>query len=116
MDPIKQRLVKVVGTKRMLLFDDVSTSEKLKVYSTGKNYQSLKGDFGSFQLSTNDGNIVIPNIKYPEPLKLEFEHFISCIKEEKAPKTNMESGLQVVQILEAVTRSIKLNGKKIAIK
>jgi len=115
MDPIKQRLIKVVGTKKMLLFDDVS-AEKLKVINTGKNYQSLKGDFGSFQLSTKDGDILIPNIKYPEPLKLEYEHFINCIRKGKSPMPDAESGSSVVKVLEAVCQSIKQNGKKISLK
>lgn len=115
MDPIKQRLVKVVGTRKMLLFDDVS-SEKLKVINMGRNYQSLKGDFGSFQLSTKDGDILIPNIKYPEPLKLEYDHFIDCVRNGKTPAPDAESGLRVVEILEAVCDSIKGNGKKISLK
>ncbi|HXH20179.1 MAG TPA: Gfo/Idh/MocA family oxidoreductase [Chitinophagales bacterium] len=115
MDPIKQRLIKVVGTKKMLLFDDVS-NEKLKVVNTGKTYQSLKGDFGSFQLSTKDGDILIPNIKYPEPLKLEYEHFLDCIRKGSTPVSDAQSGLRVVRVLEAVCDSIKRNGKKISLK
>jgi predicted dehydrogenase len=115
MDPIKQRLIKVVGTKKMLIFDDVSVSEKLKIISTGKNYQTLRGDFGSFQLSMKDGDIVIPNIKYPEPLKLEYEHFTDCIRHGAAPLSDGASGANVVKVLEAVCESIRKNGKKISL-
>lgn len=116
MDPIKQRFVRVVGTRSMLLFDDVSTTEKLKIINTGKNYQSLMGDFGSFQLSVKDGDIVIPNIPYPEPLKLEYEHFIDCVIKGKIPVTDGKSGLSVVKILEAICDSMDKDGKKIKIK
>lgn len=116
MDPIKQRIIKVVGTRSMLLFNDVSTTEKLKIINTGKNYQSLRGDFGNFQLSIKDGDIIIPNIKYPEPLKLEYEHFIDCIIKGKLPVTDGRSGLSVVKILEAICDSMIRGGKKIRIK
>jgi len=115
MDPIKQRLIRVIGTKKMLLFDDVSTTEKLKIINTGKNYQSLRGDFGSFQLSIKDGDIVIPNIKYPEPLKMEYEHFLSCIRKNLNPEADGKDGLEVVKVLEAVCESIKNDGKKIVL-
>ncbi len=59
LDPMKQRLLKIVGENKMLLFDDVSVSEKLKIVEAGKNYQTNSGDFGSFQLSIKDGEIVI---------------------------------------------------------
>ena len=115
MDPIKQRLIKIVGTKKMLLFDDVS-NEKLKVINTGKTYQSLKGDFGSFQLSTKDGDILIPNIIYLEPLKIEYDYFINNIIKGKAPVSDAENGLKVIKTLEAICYSVKNNGKKIYLK
>lgn len=116
MDPIKQRLIKIVGTKAMLMFDDVSTTEKLKMVRTGKSYQSLKADFGSFQLSTIDGDITIPNIKYPEPLRIEVDHFTDCIVKNKKPETDGESGLRVVKVLEAVNKALKTKGKRIIVR
>jgi predicted dehydrogenase len=97
----------------MLLFNDVSTTEKLKIINTGSNYQSLRGDFGSFQLSIKDGDIIIPNIGYPEPLKLEYEHFVNCVLKGKTPVTDGENGLNVVKILEAICESMDREGQKI---
>jgi predicted dehydrogenase len=113
LDPIKQRLVKVVGTKKMLLFDDISLREKLKIIETGKNYQNNSGDFGNFQLSVKDGEITIPNLQYAEPLISEFEHFISCIKGNQEPLTDAAYAAKVVQVLQAAQASIRQNGKKI---
>lgn len=112
-DPIKQRQVKVVGSKKMLLFDDVSVSEKLKVFETGKDYQTDSGDFGSFQLSVKDGDIVIPNIPFREPLLEEFEHFVACIHGQEQPLTNAKRAGKVVTILEAIQDSLNNNGLKI---
>ena len=112
-DPIKQRLVKVVGAKKMLVFDDVSVGEKLRIIETGKNYQTSPGDFGSFQLSVKDGEIVIPNLQYTESLICEFEHFAACIKGREEPLTDALYAAKVVKVLEAAQASIRQNGKKI---
>jgi predicted dehydrogenase len=114
-DPIKQRLVKVVGEKKMLVFDDVSIGEKLKIIETGTNYQNNQGDFGSFQLSVKDGEIVIPNLHYPESLVCEFEHFADCIANNTEPLTNALYARQVVQVLEAAQASVRKGGQKIRI-
>ena len=115
-DPIKQRIVKVVGSKKMLLFDDVSTTEKLKIIEAGKDYQVSSGDFGSFQLSTKDGEVIIPNLLHPEPLIEEFNHFVNCIKnKDMVPVTNAKHATSVVTTLEAIQSSIHNKGAKIAI-
>lgn len=112
-DPMKQRLVKVVGSKKMLLFDDVSITEKLKIIKMGKGYQVNSGDFGSFQLSVKDGEIIIPNLQHPEPLITEFDHFIGCIKGQEKPQTDAVYAGRVVKVLESAQESIHNNGKKI---
>lgn len=112
-DPIKQRVVKVVGAKKMLVFDDVSLSEKLRIIETGKNYQTSPGDYGSFQLSVKDGEIVIPNLQYTESLVNEFDHFIACIRGTEEPLTDAAYAARVVRVLEAAQASIRQGGKKI---
>jgi predicted dehydrogenase len=112
-DPMKQRQVKVVGSKKMMLFDDVSATEKLRVIDTGKEYQNNSGDFGSFQLSVKDGAITIPNIPYPEPLQTEFRHFIDCISGIARPLTGVEYATDTVRVLEAVQKSLKNNSTRI---
>ncbi|CAK9249849.1 unnamed protein product [Sphagnum jensenii] len=112
-DPIKQRLVKVVGAKKMLVFDDVSVGEKLRIIDTGKNYQTSPGDYGSFQLSVKDGDIVIPNLQYTESLVSEFEHFVACIRRKEELLTDALYAARVVRVLEAAQDSIRQGGKKI---
>jgi predicted dehydrogenase len=115
-DPIKQRLVKVVGSKKMMVFDDISISEKLKIIDIGTSYQSSIGDYGSFQMAVKDGDIVIPNISLNEPLVEEFGHFIDCINEKVKPITDGNYARKVVKVLEAANQSIKENGKKVCLK
>ena len=114
-DPIKQRLVKVVGAKKMLVFDDVSIGEKLRIIETGKNYQTSPGDFGSFQMSVKDGEIVIPNLQNTESLVSEFEHFIACIRGQEEPLTDALYAARVVKVLEAAQAFIRQEGKKIMV-
>lgn len=82
LSPMKQRQIEVIGEKGMLIFDDTNPHEKLKIIQTDLDYQSLATDFGSFQLSLKSGDISIPNIHYPEPLKEKFKSFLSKIKDE----------------------------------
>lgn len=115
LDPIKKREIKVVGSKKMLLFNDVSVDEKLKIIETGKSYLSFSGDFGSFQSKITDGDIIIPNITYNEPLKTQFSHFLECIEKNEVPQTDLQNAKRVITVLEALNKSIKNNGKRIEI-
>jgi len=114
-DAVKQREIKVVGTKQVLLFNDISHNEKLKIFNTGHSYQSAGGDFGSFQLSVKDGDVFIPNIAYPEPLSIEFDHFIDCVMHSKVPKTNAENAMRVITVLEAIEKSLRQGGNKVSL-
>lgn len=113
LDPIKQRQVKVVAEKKMLLFDDVSIKDKLKIIETGKSYQDYSGNFASFQHKIKDGDISIPHIDYSEPLAEEIHHFLSCILEHKPPLTDLANALRVTKVLEAAEQSLQVGGKQI---
>lgn len=115
LDPIKQRLVKVVGSKKMLVFDDVSTTEKLKIIETGSGYQSTGGDYGSFQLAVKDGEITIPNLPVSEPLSNEFNHFMDCLSGRAVALTNGPYAANVVRVLQAAQQSLRQGGKKITL-
>jgi predicted dehydrogenase len=112
-DTIKQRIVKVVGAEKMLVFDDISIDEKLRIVETGKNYQTAPGASDSFYQSVKDGEILIPNFQYIESLISEFEHFVACIKGEEEPLTDAAYAAKVVRVLEAAQSSIRQGGKKI---
>ena len=80
LDPNKVRTITVVGSKKMLVYDDVSNTEKLRVYDKGVNVLPHYDSFGEFQLSYRYGDIVLPRIEDTEPLRNEAEHFIHAIR------------------------------------
>ena len=112
-DPSKQRQITIVGDKKMLIYDDVSITDKIKIFDKGVSYQTHSGDFGEFQMAIRDGEIVIPNIKHNEPLKSEVNHFIDCIIKNKTPFTDGGNAVNVMKVLEASGKSIMNNNIKI---
>lgn len=108
LDPHKIRKITLVGSKKMVVFDDMEVSEKLKVYDKG--VKNLSYDTYGEYLSLRFGDITIPSIKMTEPLRAEAEHFIQCIESRKEPKTGGRDGLKVVKILMAAQESLKKRG------
>jgi predicted dehydrogenase len=105
----------------MLVYDDVSPDSKITIYDRGvtKKQNSVVGlgryeNYDEFQMLTRAGDILIPKVKFVEPLKLELEHFIKCIRGKKRPITDGYNGLQVVQTLEAIEKSMA-SGKSVDI-
>jgi predicted dehydrogenase len=113
LDPHKLRRVTIVGSKKMVVFDDMETSEKLRVYDKG--VKNLSYDTYGEYLSLRFGDITIPSIKMVEPLRAEAEHFIQCIESRKEPKTGGRDGLKVVKIIEAAQHSLKGKGTPISL-
>jgi predicted dehydrogenase len=110
LDPNKVRTITVVGSKKMLVYDDVSNTEKLRVYDKGVNVLPHYDSFGEFQLSYRYGDIVLPRIEDSEPLRNEADHFIQAIREDVVPRSDGYSGLEVVRALEAACNSIREGG------
>lgn len=117
LDPRKVRLMTVVGSKKMVIYDDVSSDAKIQIYDKGvtkqTNSQSL-GDFnsfGEFQLLLRAGDVLIPKIAFVEPLRVECQHFVDCIINNSRPITDGWEGLRVVQVLEAAQRSLEHEGR-----
>ena len=108
LDPHKLRRITIVGSKKMVVFDDMEASEKLKVYDKG--VKNLSYDTYGEYLSLRFGDITIPSIKIAEPLRAEAEHFIQSIESRKEPKTGGRDGLKVVKILMAAQESLKKKG------
>ena len=111
LDPCKIRNMTVVGTKKMVVYDDIETLEKVRIYDKGVLIPNSHNSFGEFQLSYRYGDIIIPRLKQEEPLKVELSHFLKCIKEGKRPLTDGENGHQVVKIIEKINQSLKNGGK-----
>lgn len=120
LDPSKVRKMTFVGSKKMIVYDDIS-DYKIRIFDKGidkKNiYESLGefDDFGKFQLIHRAGDIFIPKIKFDEPLKVECEHFISCILNGEKPVSDGYDGLRVINLLESASKSLDENGKEILI-
>ena len=108
LDPHKVRKITIVGSKKMVVFDDMEASEKLKIYDKGVGSPSY--DTYAEYLSLRFGDITIPNIRMVEPLRTEAEHFIRCIESRQKPKTGAGDGLDVVKILIAAQQSLKQKG------
>jgi len=108
LDPHKLRRITIVGSKKMVVFDDMEASEKLKIYDKGVGSLSYN-TYGEY-LSLRFGDITIPTIKMIEPLGAEAEHFIDCIETRRDPKTGGRSGLKVVRVLMAAQESLTQKG------
>ncbi len=121
LDPNKVRQMTVVGSDKMIVYDDGSDA-KIKIYDKGIKKQNISDslgaydDFGKFQLIKHAGDVSIPKIDFVEPLKIMCSHFIDCLVNNKKPLTDGENGLRVVKVLEAAQKSISQNGKNIIIK
>lgn len=115
LDPYKVRKMTLVGTKKMLVYDDTHPNEKIKLFDKGIDAPPHYDTYGEFQFAYRYGDIFSPRIDDREPVRVECEHFIECIKENKTPRSDGLSGLRVVTILEAICDSIKNGGAQIAI-
>ncbi len=103
LDPHKERRITVVGSKRMATFDDMRTEGKLTVYDKG--FDEDANSWGEY--ITRAGESFSPRLANAEPLRLECEHFIECIRDGLTPRSDGHSGLRVVRVLEALQRSLE---------
>ncbi|MFN3393557.1 MAG: Gfo/Idh/MocA family protein [Candidatus Thermochlorobacter sp.] len=108
--PVKIRTVMIGGTKSMILYDDMETSEKVKVYDKGIEVKTKEGVYETL-VQYRTGDMYAPKLDQTEALTIAAHHFVECIKENKTPITDGIAGLNVVRILEASEYSIKQQGK-----
>jgi predicted dehydrogenase len=113
LDPSKLRQMTLVGSEKMIVYDDVDPEAKLKIYDKGVYKRGTA--FGEFQLKVHSGDIYIPRIELSEPLRNECSHWLECIRAHKQPQTDAENGLRVVRVLEAAQRSLDQNGATVVI-
>lgn len=109
LSPVKLRRTVVVGSRRMALYDDTESVEKVKIFDHGVDYKEPES-FGEFHLSYRTGDIVAPRLDTVEPLFAEASHFIECVTTGRRPITDGLAGLQVVASLEAAERSLRDHG------
>ena len=115
LDPAKTRSITVVGSKKMVIYDDVAPLEKIRVYDKGVKAIRHTDTFGEFTFAYHYGDVVIPHIKMQEPLRIQCSHFLDCIVEKKVPHTDGLNGLRVVQILESAQKSLDSQGEVVVI-
>ena len=109
LDPHKIRRTTVVGSKKMAVFDDMEPTEKIRIYDKGVVNNASYDSFGE-ALSLRFGDIKIPYIKMVEPLRLECQHFLDCIRKDEQPRSDGLDGLRVVKILQAAQKSLDNGG------
>ena len=109
--PVKIRRTLIGGDQKMIVFDDLEPSEKVKVYDKGITLASNPESIHQTLIGYRTGDMWAPQLDMKEALKTEGVHFIDCIEKGKHPITDGESGLLVVKILEAATQSMKKLGQ-----
>lgn len=109
LDPHKIRRLTVVGDKKMAVFDDTTPGEMIRIYDKGVDQRLDYETYGD-SLSLRTGDILIPNVKMSEPLKLECAHFVECVRDRKTPRSDGKDGLRVVRVLQAAQRSMERQG------
>jgi predicted dehydrogenase len=121
LDPCKVRRVTVVGSRKMAVYNDVSSDEKLRIYDKGvasvsaTNGNNLSGaggeDLHTIPMSYRYGSITSPFIAFQEPLAVQDRHFVECIRDGRRPVSDGEYGLAVVRVLEAAQQSLEKGGR-----
>ncbi|MFN2217035.1 MAG: Gfo/Idh/MocA family protein [Anaerolineae bacterium] len=112
LDPSKVRRMTVVGSEKMILYDDVASEGKVRIYDKGV-YRKGDAIYGEFQYKVHSGDIYIPKIDMSEPLRNECAHFIECVRTGATPRTGGENGLRVVKVLEAAQHSLSQGGNAV---
>jgi predicted dehydrogenase len=109
LSPVKLRRTMVVGSRKMLLYDDTESVEKVKIFDHGVDFKDPE-TFGEYQLSYRTGDILSPKIGGNEPLFMEASHFVECLEKGARPITDGVAGLAVVASLEAADYSLRHEG------
>lgn len=110
LEPRKVREMTIVGTRRMIVYDDLQTHEKIKIYDVRVERPPHYDTFADFHYSYHYGDSYIPHLKQEEPLKTECQHFLDCIEKGTEPLSGGNEGLELVRILEAASQSLKNHG------
>lgn len=115
LDPHKIRRTTLVGSKKMVVFDDMAPSEKIRIYDKGVEPNGATVGYAeSFTLRF--GEVTVPALKMREPLRLECDHFIDCVLTRETPRSDGHDGLRVVKVLDAAQKSLKSGGTPVALR
>jgi predicted dehydrogenase len=110
--PRKVREMVIVGSKRMVQYDDTAADESVRVFDRGMEFKE-PANFGEFQLSYRSGDIVVPRVEAAEPLSLELQDFAHAIRTGRVPRSHARLGLETVAAIEAAETSLRLGGEPV---
>ncbi len=113
LDPLKVREMTIVGDRRMILYNDVAPLEKIKIFDARVETPPHYDTFAEFHYAYHYGDMYVPYLKQEEPLKVECQHFIDCIRSGQRPFTSGEDGHNMVRVLEAASRSLRQGGAEV---
>jgi predicted dehydrogenase len=111
--PVKVRQVLLGGSKKMIVYDDMDPSEKIKVYDKGIDFPSDPEKVQEMRVGYRTGDMWAPKLSGAEALKVEGEHFVDCIVNRKTPQTDGRLGLRVVELIEAADISMRGRGEAV---
>jgi predicted dehydrogenase len=112
--PHKVRQTIVVGSKKMVVYDDAATDGAVRIYDRGFDFTEPK-DFGEYQLTYRSGDMIAPRLEPAEPLGLELADFAQAIETGEAPRSDAQLGVEIVRILEAAHTSLGSSGQPVAL-
>jgi predicted dehydrogenase len=111
--PVKVRQILIGGSRKMIVYNDLEPSEKIKVYDKGVTLTDDPDKIYQMRVGYRAGDMWAPQLETREGLATEVEHFLDCIENGKVPETDAEAGMRVVELLEAATRSMADRGRPV---
>jgi predicted dehydrogenase len=111
LSPVKVRRTLLGGSRRMVVFDDLEASEKIKIYDRGISLNPSPENVYQMLIGYRAGDMWAPQLAVSEALAVEAAHFVACVRDSAAPETGGEAGLHVVRLLEAATESMAHQGR-----
>ncbi|TMH32637.1 MAG: gfo/Idh/MocA family oxidoreductase, partial [Betaproteobacteria bacterium] len=113
--PVKVRQILVGGSKKMIIYNDLEPSEKIKVYDKGVSFTDDPRKIHDLRVGYRTGDMWAPNLPNTEALSVASQHFVDCIENQKVPETDGGLGLRVVELIEAATSSMRGKGETVHI-
>jgi predicted dehydrogenase len=117
LDPHKIRLMTVVGSEKMVVYDDTSTDARIRLYDKGVTRRRIDAaepgpfeTFAEFQVLLRAGDVLIPKVEFSEPLQAEVDDFVASVRDGRAPLSDARTGVDVVRVLESAQRSLDSAG------
>jgi predicted dehydrogenase len=114
LSPVKVRQILISGSRRMLVYDDMEPSEKVRVYDSGIKIASQEGIYKTL-VDYRTGDMWAPKLEVREALSVECAHFVDCVRFSKMPVTSGTVGLAIVKLLEAASKSLAAHGSRTAL-